>query len=76
MLHVVLCPHHPGPHQVVQGEGLDLKMAAEGLLQGLHAQLGVPLVEVDLGHHQQGGGGVWGAVKAPLEGLVGSLCLT
>ena len=36
-------------------------MAAEGLLQGLHAQLGVALVMVDLGHHQEGGMefGVW-----------------
>ena len=47
---------------MIQREGLDLKMAAEGLLQGLHAQLGVALVQVDLGHHQEGGDGVGGAV--------------
>ena len=48
---------------MIQREGLDLKMAAQqGLFQGLHAQLGVALVQVDLGHHQEGGDGVGGTV--------------
>lgn len=45
-------------------------MATEGLFQGLHAQLGVALVQVDLGHHQEGGDGVGGAVQTALEELV------
>ena len=51
-------------------------MAAEGLLQGLHAQLGVALVQVDLGHHQEGGNGVGGAVQTALEELMCSFCLS
>lgn len=45
-------------------------MATEGLFQGLHAQFGVALVQVDLGHHQEGGDGVGGAVQTALEELV------